>query len=51
MEVGYRSTREERFVNPGLLRGSYLGTAALMLMGCMARKRHHMGNFMDATAE
>jgi len=38
MEVGYRSTRERRFVNPGLLSGPYLslyGTAALILMGCI----------------
>jgi len=38
MEVGYRSTRERHFVNPGLSRGPYLalyGTAALILMGCI----------------
>ena len=38
MEVGYRSTREKQFVNPGLLKGPYLslyGTAALILMGCI----------------
>ena len=36
IEVVYRSTRDGRFVNPGLLKGPYLilyGTAALVLMG------------------
>ena len=36
LEVSYRSLRDKRFVNPGLLKGPYLilyGTGALILMG------------------
>jgi len=39
LEVAYRSLRDERFVNPGLLKGPYLilyGTGALMLMGAVS---------------
>ena len=39
LEVAYRSTRDRRFVNPGLLSGPYLilyGTAALILTGCIS---------------
>jgi len=39
VEVVYRSTRDKRFVNPGLLKGPYLilyGTAALVLMACVS---------------
>ncbi len=39
IEVVYRSTRDGRFVNPGLLKGPYLilyGTAALILMGSIS---------------
>ncbi len=39
IEVVYRSTRDKRFVNPGLLKGPYLilyGTAALVLMACVS---------------
>ena len=39
IEVVYRSTRDGRFVNPGLLKGPYLilyGTAALVLMGSVS---------------
>jgi uncharacterized protein len=36
LEIAYRSLRDKRFVNPGLLKGPYLilyGTGALILMG------------------
>ncbi len=39
LEVAYRSTRDRRFVNPGLLRGPYLilyGTAGLVLMASIS---------------
>ena len=39
LEVVYRSTRDRRFVNPGLLKGPYLmlyGTAALILTGSVS---------------
>ena len=39
LEVGYRSLRDRRFVNPGLLKGPYLvlyGTGSLILMGCIS---------------
>ncbi len=38
LEVSYRSARDKRFVNPGLLMGPYLilyGTGALILMGAV----------------
>ena len=46
LEVFYRSLRERRFVNPGLLRGPYLilyGTGSLILMGCIS-----LFNFYEA---
>ena len=46
LEAFYRSLRERRFVNPGLLRGPYLilyGTGSLMLMGCIS-----LFNFYEA---
>jgi len=39
LEVSYRSVRDKRFVNPGLLKGPYLilyGTGALILMGAVS---------------
>ena len=39
LEVSYRSLRDRRFVNPGLLKGPYLmlyGIGALILMGCVS---------------
>ena len=39
LEVAYRSTRDRRFVNPGLLKGPYLilyGTAAVILIGSIS---------------
>lgn len=39
LEVSYRSLRDNRFVNPGLLKGPYLilyGTGALILMGAVS---------------
>jgi len=39
LEVSYRSVRDKRFVNPGLLRGPYLplyGTGALILIGAVS---------------
>ena len=39
LEVAYRSTRDRRFVNPGLLKGPYLilyGTAGLVLMASIS---------------
>jgi uncharacterized protein len=39
LEVTYRSVRDKRFVNPGLLNGPYLilyGTGALILMGAVS---------------
>ncbi len=39
LEVFYRSVRDKRFVNPGLLKGPYLilyGAGALILMGCVS---------------
>lgn len=39
LEVVYRSVRDRRFVNPGLLKGPYLilyGAGALILMGCVS---------------
>jgi len=39
LEVVYRSTRDKRFVNPGLLKGPYLilyGTATLVLMASVS---------------
>ena len=39
LEVAYRSLRDKRLVNPGLLKGPYLvlyGTGALMLMGAVS---------------
>ncbi len=44
LEVCYRSIRERRFVNPGLLKGPYLilyGTGALILMGCISLIHEH----------
>ncbi|OQY06020.1 MAG: phosphohydrolase [Desulfobacteraceae bacterium 4572_123] len=46
LEVSYRSLRERRFLNPGLLKGPYLilyGTGSLVLMGCIS-----LFNFYDA---
>jgi uncharacterized protein len=45
LEVTYRSVRDKRFVNPGLLRGPYLplyGTGALLLMvaGSLLQESH-----------
>ncbi|MBW2607904.1 MAG: phosphohydrolase [Deltaproteobacteria bacterium] len=45
LEVFYRSMRERRFVNPGLLRGPYLilyGTGSLILISCIS-----LFNFYD----
>jgi len=45
LEVFYRSLRERRFVNPGLLRGPYLilyGTGSLILISCIS-----LFNFYD----
>ena len=45
LEVSYRSLRERRFVNPGLLRGPYLilyGTGSLILISCIS-----LFNFYD----
>ena len=42
LEVSYRSVRDRRFVNPGLLKGPYLilyGTGALILMGTVSLLR------------
>ncbi len=39
LEVSYRSVRDKRFINPGLLKGPYLiiyGTGALILMGVVS---------------
>jgi uncharacterized protein len=47
LEVFYRSVRERRFVNPGLLKGPYLmlyGAGALILMGCVSLV--HESNFL-----
>jgi len=47
LEVVYRSVRDRRFVNPGLLKGPYLmlyGAGALMLMGCVSLV--HESNFL-----
>ena len=47
LEVVYRSVRDRRFVNPGLLKGPYLilyGTGALILMGCVSLV--HESNFL-----
>ena len=46
LEVAYRSVRDRRFVNPGLLKGPYLilyGAGALILMGCVSLV--HESNF------
>jgi uncharacterized protein len=46
LEVFYRSLRDRRFVNPGLLKGPYLmlyGAGALILMGCVSLV--HESNF------
>ena len=46
LEVVYRSVRDRRFVNPGLLKGPYLilyGAGALILMGCVSLV--HESNF------
>ncbi len=48
LEVAYRSTRDGRFVNPGLLKGPYLilyGTAALVLIGSIS-VIHEYGIFL-----
>ncbi len=48
-EVVYRSLRDRRFVNPGLLKGPYLmlyGAGALMLMGCVSLV--HESNFIGS---
>lgn len=47
LEVFYRSVRDRRFVNPGLLKGPYLilyGAGALILMGCVSLV--HESNFL-----
>jgi len=39
LEASYRSLRDRRFINPGLLKGPYLilyGTGALLLMGSVS---------------
>jgi uncharacterized membrane protein len=48
LEVAYRSTRDRRFINPGLLKGPYLilyGTAALVLIGSIS-VIHEYGIFL-----
>ncbi|RLC26826.1 MAG: phosphohydrolase [Deltaproteobacteria bacterium] len=49
LEVSYRSLRDRRFVNPGLLKGPYLilyGAGALILMGCVSLI--HEYNFLES---